>query len=97
MARLVEERWVGVGFDVVVEQLPVADERGNVIHDALGVPKTEEHTTLVLILNDPGCQRIVRVPFGADAKQTLLKKLTGGIIVAGNGGTATHLPFGKGV
>ena len=85
MPRLIEERWVGIGFDVVVEQLPVADDRGNVIHDALGVPKTQESSTLVLILQEPGVQRVVRIPFMAESKAELLRKLTGGVIVPANG------------
>lgn len=87
MARHVQETWLGIGFDVVVERLPVADERGNVVHDAHGLPKTQEHSTLVLILNEPGVQRVVRVPFAGEAKAELIRKLTGGIVVAnGNGG-----------
>ena len=87
MPRHIQETWVGIGFDVVVEHLPVADERGNVVHDAHGLPKTQEHTTLLLIVNEAGVQRVVRVPFAGEAKAELIRKLTGGIIVAnGNGG-----------
>lgn len=93
MPRIIEERWMGIGYDVIAEHLPVTDEQGRVIHDAHGLPKTLEHTTLVLILNDPGAQRVVRIPFQDEARQELIRKLTGGIIVPkGNG---AHLPFGE--
>ena len=82
---MVEERWVGIGYDVVREHLPVGDEQGRPVHDARGLPKTVEHTTLVLFVNEPGVQRVVRVPFTDDARAGLVRKLTGGIVVAANG------------
>lgn len=85
MARMIEERWVGIGFDVVIEHLPVADEKGRPVHDAFGIPKTEECATIVLIQALPDGQRVVRVPFTGDAKASLIKKLTGGIVIAANG------------
>lgn len=96
MPRLIEERWVGIGFDVITEHLPQQDERGNIIHDATGLPKTVEHTTLVLILNEPGGQRVVRIPFQEESRQELIRKLTGGVIVPNGNGGVPHLPFGKG-
>lgn len=96
MPRLIEERWVGIGYNVETEHLPQTDEHGNVLHDARGLPKTLEHTTLILILNEPAGQRIVRIPFQEEARQDLIRKLTGGIIVPPNG-NGPHLPFGKGV
>lgn len=85
MARVIEERWVGIGYDVVKEHLPVGDEHGRPLHDALGLPRTVEHTTLVLFVNEPGVQRVVRIPFTDDARKGLVSKLTGGIVVAANG------------
>lgn len=82
MPRVIEERWIGIGFDVITEHTPVADERGNVIHDAHGLPKTQEMTTLVFVIPLPDGQHIVRVPFTADGKRQLLEKLTGGIVIA---------------
>lgn len=66
MARIIEERWVGIRYDVVDEQ---------------GRPKMRTSTTLVFILDDPGAQRVVRVPFMPEAKQELVRKLTGGIVI----------------
>lgn len=82
MPRMIEERWVGITFDVQVERSQVGDERGRPVHDAHGLPKVVEHTTLVLIVPLPDGQRVVRVPFTDDAKRTLVQKLTGGIVVA---------------
>lgn len=86
MPRIIEERWVGIGYDVITEHLPVADDHGRPIHDANGLPRTEEHTTLVFILQEPGVQRVVRIPFRQDAKTGLIQKLTGGIVIP-NGAT----------
>jgi len=86
MTRLVQETWVGVGFDVVSESVPVTDERGNVVHDAHGLPKMQQQTTLVFVMPRPDGQTVVRVPFNEDGRLELLRKLTGGIVVAnGNG------------
>lgn len=82
MARIVEERWMGIGWDVVTEQLPAADENGNPVFDGLGQPKLIEHTTLVFVHRLPDGQRVVRIPFRADKKGELVAKLTGGIVVA---------------
>lgn len=82
MGRLVEERWLSVSYDVIVEQLPIGDEQGRPLVDETGQPKTLEHTTLVFIHQLPDGQRIVRVPFTPEAKTELVRKLTGGIVVA---------------
>lgn len=81
MARVIEERWMGIGWDVITEHLPVADEQGRPVHDAHGAPKTAEHVTLVFILAAPGEQRVVRIPFTLERKAELVGKLTGGIVV----------------
>lgn len=96
MPRLVQETWVGVGYDVVHEEVPVVDEHGAIVLDDRGVPRSQQQTTLVFVLNRPDGQTVVRVPFAGEAKRGLIAKLTGGIIVA-NGNGADHLPFGKGV
>jgi hypothetical protein len=93
--RIIEERWMGIGYDVITEHLPQTDERGRPMHDGKGLPITLEHTTLVLICPMPDGQRIVRIPFREEARQQLIQKLTGGIVIPTNG--APHLPFGKGV
>lgn len=80
MARIIEERWVGVGFDVITEHLQVAKD-GQPLHDSNGLPKTMEHTTLVFVINLPDGQRIVRIPFTPEGKQELVSKLTGGIVI----------------
>lgn len=82
MPRLIEETWSQIGFDVLTEMGPVVDPKdGQPLHDAHGLPKMQTFTTLVLILQEPTTQRIVKIPFAEDAKQTLLMKLPGGIIV----------------
>lgn len=86
MPRIIEERWVGVGYQVITEHLAVTDPNGNVVHDAAGLPKTQEHRTLVFILPMPDGQRVVRVPFTLEAKDELVRQLTGGIVIA-NGHT----------
>lgn len=89
MARLIEERWHAVAFDVAFERLPAAGPDGMPIHDAHGLPKTVDAATLVF-QHPPGPDGtvlIVRIPFVEEAKQELLRKLTGGVIVpAVNGG-----------
>lgn len=81
MPRLVEERWVGIGFDVVEEQGPVV-ENGQPMFDGLGQPKMQQLTTLVLVVALPDGQRIVRIPFEQATKNELVRKLTCGIVIA---------------
>lgn len=94
MTRVIEERWLEIGFDVVTENLPIANPDGTPAADEHGHPLTEQFTTLVLIVNDPGVQRLIRIPFAENGRQLLLQKLTGGIVIPGSNG---HLPFGPGV
>lgn len=82
MPRAIEERWVGIGYDVVTEHLPIGDDQGRLIHDEHGLPKTVEHTTLVIFLPLPDGQRVIRIPFAPEARQELVRKLTGGIVIA---------------
>lgn len=86
MPRVIEERWIGVGYDIVTEHLQVAGADGQPLFDGKGLPKTMPHTTLVFIHNEPGVQVVVRIPFTEEAKQELVKKLTGGILIPANGG-----------
>lgn len=82
MPRIIEERWMGIGFDIVTEQAQAVDPKdGQPLHDGKGNPKLEEVATLVLIVPLPDGQRIIRIPFNADAKQKLLGKLTGGLVI----------------
>lgn len=94
MSRVIEERWLEIGFDVITENLPMANPDGTPAADEHGHPKTEQFTTLVLIVNEPGVQRIVRIPFQDNGRQLLLQKLTGGIVIPGTNG---HLSYGPGV
>ena len=83
---------MGVGFAAYTEHLPVVGPDGQVIHDAHGVPKTIEHLTLQFQHVNPVTgqpELIVRIPFAPEAKQELLRQITGGIVVpAANGGRA---------
>lgn len=90
MTRIVEERWLGVGWDVVHEQVHAAGQDGLPLVDEHGLPVTVPHTTLVFVLNEPPhAQRVVRVPFADEARRELVTKLTGGIVVvAANGSRA---------
>ena len=98
MPRLIEEKWVGIGFDITIEQTPKTHPaNGQPLYDENGLPLTEEVTTLVLIVPLPDGQRIIRIPFSPESKQELLRKLTGGIVVPNGNISAPHLPFGKGV
>lgn len=97
MTRVIEERWMEIGFDVITENLPMANPDGTPAADEHGHPLTEQFTTLVLIVNEPGVQRLIRIPFQENGRQLLLQKLTGGIIVPPSNGSAPHLPFGPGV
>lgn len=81
MPRIIEERWIGIGFDVRTEQAPVVKD-GQPLHDAgTGLPKTQEVTVLTLVLPMPDGQRVVHIPFEAAPKAELIQKLTGGIVV----------------
>ena len=89
--RFTEERWVGVAFSARTEQLPLADPKdGQPLHNADGSPKTAEHTILTFTHLNPFGQPelIVHVPFDQNAKQELLRQLTGGIVVPTNGSPA---------
>ncbi len=82
MPRIIEERWMGIGFDVVTENLQKTDPKdGQPLFDGHGLPQLEEFTTLVLILPSPDTQRVIKIPFSPESKQELLRKLTGGIVV----------------
>jgi hypothetical protein len=90
VSRIVEERWMGVGFAAYTEHLPVVDPAdGQVVRDSHGLPRTIEHLTLQFQHNNPVTgqpELIVRIPFAPEAKQELLRQITGGIVVPGNGG-----------
>lgn len=93
---MIEERWTGIGYDVQTEHLPTINpETGQPTIGPDGQPETAQHTTLILIhaagTPDP---RIIRIPFTEETRQELIRKLTGGIIIPGNGNTP-HLPFGS--
>ena len=81
MPRFTEERWTGVGYDVIEESLPKADAsgRGMLVGDD-GEPVMEHVTTLVFILNQADGQRVVRIPFVDSALADLKAKLNGGIV-----------------
>lgn len=83
MPRFTQDRLLGYQFQVVVEHVPKADERGNVIHNGNGEPKTEEMRTLVL--QDPATGHQVAVPLSLDARDELVRQLTGGLIVPTGG------------
>lgn len=86
MASVIEERWSGIGFDVIQEEIQVADEMGRLQHNPDGTPVKEPHTTLVfLLVGQAGPTRVVKVPFNEESRQQLIAKLTGGIIVPRNG------------
>lgn len=83
-----------LGFRKTAE--PQADERGNIIHDGHGHPKTVDVWTLQLI--DQAGGRELLISFTNEVKDELVKQLTGGIVVIpANGNPTAHLPFGKGV
>lgn len=90
----VEERWTGIGWAVERELGVVTDERGNVVHDGNGAPKTQPYTTLRFELNEVDAAgnlrvRKVRVPFDENAKRELVSALMGGVVLpAGNGSPA---------
>jgi len=75
---------MGIGFDVVVENLQLADDRGRPRTDDRGLPLFQAHTTIVLIRNHPDGQHILKIPLNDEAKKELIKKLTGGVIVPPN-------------
>lgn len=79
--RKVEERWAISKFNVITEELPLADNRGRAVHDALGAPKMETYTSLVFVLNEPGCHRTILIPLTDDGRKELVRMLTGGIVV----------------
>jgi hypothetical protein len=81
--RFVEERWVQVGFSCHSEQLPLAGPDGLPLHtlDGSGV-KTAEHTILTFThLDDHGRPvLVVHIPFDQNAKQELLRQMTGVVV-----------------
>lgn len=96
MPRIIEETWMGIGFDATTGQSQKLDPKdGKPLFDGKGLPRMEEITTLVLIVPLPDGQRVVKVPFNAESKALLVQKLTHGLVVPN--GTDPHLPFGKGV
>ncbi len=79
--RKVEERWAISQFNVIKEELPLADERGRQLHHANGDPKMETYTSLVFVLESPGLHRTVLIPLTTQGKDKLVELLTGGITI----------------
>lgn len=81
--RSIEERWMNVGFSARTEHLPVADPRdGKPLHNADGTPKTSPHLILTFQhLNPQGLPELtVHIPFDENAKQELLRQITGVVV-----------------
>ena len=72
-----------VGFSCHSEQLPLAGPDGKPIHtlDGSGI-KTAEHTILTFTHYGPTGlpELVVRIPFDQNAKQELLRQMTGVVV-----------------
>lgn len=83
MPRLVEEELVGYAVSVLQGERPATDERGNPIFNGMGQPKTEPIWMFAFVGQNPdGGRHVVKVIFGKDGKDGVVKALTGGLEVA---------------
>lgn len=87
MPRRTETTLVNVGFGVRKVSEQQADERGNPLFGDSGLPKTADVWYLDLVDEvAPGHLDVIHVPLDANAKDALVKALTGGVeIVPANG------------
>ena len=83
MPAIAQEMLAGFAIDIRKGTGPLVDERGNVVHDAQGVAKTQEIWTLVLAEHDG--TRTITCSFTDVVRAELVRKLTGGIVLAAGG------------
>ena len=83
MAREVSETLIGYQFSVRQGEVPVTDEKGNpLFKGGAGGPKMQPQWIIDFIETTPHVRHIVHVPLSREAKDTLVRALTGGIAVA---------------
>lgn len=85
--RITEDRLEGYGFNVIRADEPYVDpETGEMAVNDRGEPLTHQVTRLVFIENLPngwpGARHVVVVPLVDEARQNLIRMLTGGIHIA---------------
>ena len=86
MARKVEEELVGYGFAVKQVDIPVTDEQGNpIFNGGEGGPKMQPGCMIDLVCQTPFELHIVHLSLTKQAKDELVRQLTGGVLVAGAG------------
>lgn len=84
MARQTVDTLLSYAFATQRKHEPVRGEDGLVVHDGSGEPKTQELTILVFF--DPQSGHQVHVPLTEEGRVNLARELTGGLILAANGG-----------
>lgn len=72
MPRIVTETWLNVGVDITTEDYESTVD---------GVTAKRPHPVIVIVDTTPFGQHVVKVPIDDNAKETLLRKLTSGVIV----------------
>lgn len=95
MPKLTEERWEGINWLVEKGSAQKANPDGTpMVID--GEPAMVDLWVFTIIMDTPatGDRLIVRIPFEDAARQLLIERLTGGVVVPPKG--AVHLPFGPG-
>lgn len=83
MPRVTKDELIGYHFTVGRGQMPVGDERG-VVRYRSGDVKTQEVTLIVFTC--PQTAHQIVVPLTEEARQELVRQLTGGVVVAGGNG-----------
>lgn len=82
MARLIQERWEGVGFAVTKEQMARANADGTPEVDAEGAPVLMDLWTLVVTMDTPMQRHAIAIPFDEEARENLLRQFNRGVIIA---------------
>ena len=86
MAVKKTEELLGVSFSVRQTQAQVTDDKGQPIYNGGdGGPRMQDVWVLDLVDANPFQIRTIHVPLSKEAKDELVRQLTGGIVIAGAG------------
>jgi hypothetical protein len=83
MPRVITEELQGYRFGVGQREVPVTDEQGNpVFSGGAGGVKTRSEWIIEFVEQQPAHLHLIRVPLSDEAREELIRQLTGGIAVA---------------
>ena len=84
--RLIQEQWLAAGYSIEHGEQQKMTPEGLPLMSPEGMPETEKVTVLVIVRQYPHERHEIRIPFGDEQKRKLVSDLSGGIVLAGQGG-----------